>query len=45
MRATIIMGRRGFPDPLVPLKMGRVWDGETVRAWIATNRPSTAAEG
>ncbi|QDY06197.1 hypothetical protein FJK98_02655 [Micromonospora sp. HM134] len=43
-RATIIVGRKGFPDPLVTLKMGRVWDGKTVRAWIATNRPSPAAE-
>ncbi|GIJ21754.1 hypothetical protein [Micromonospora lutea] len=43
-RATIIVGRKGFPDPLVTLKMGRVWDGKAVRAWIAENRPSPADE-
>ncbi|MBL6279855.1 hypothetical protein JMF97_27230 [Micromonospora fiedleri] len=39
-RATIIVGRKGFPDPVVTLKMGRVWDGKAVRAWIAENRPN-----
>ncbi|GIJ28082.1 hypothetical protein Vqi01_32440 [Micromonospora qiuiae] len=43
-RATIIVGRKGFPDPLVTLKMGRVWDGKAVRAWIAENRPSPTGE-
>ncbi|KAB1912056.1 MULTISPECIES: hypothetical protein [Micromonospora] len=43
-RATIIVGRKGFPDPLATLKMGRVWDGKAVRAWIAKNRPGPADE-
>ncbi|MEU5553743.1 MULTISPECIES: hypothetical protein [unclassified Micromonospora] len=43
-RATIIVGRKGFPDPVVTLKMGRVWDGKDVRAWIAENRPSPIDE-
>ncbi|MFI7081331.1 hypothetical protein ACIBO1_28915 [Micromonospora sp. NPDC049903] len=43
-RATIIVGRKGFPDPLVTLKMGRVWDGKAVWAWIAENRPGPADE-
>ncbi|WP_444950700.1 hypothetical protein [Micromonospora ureilytica] len=41
-RATIIVGCKGFPDPLATLKMGRVWDGKPVRAWIAKNRPDLA---
>ncbi|MEU7753857.1 hypothetical protein [Micromonospora sp. NPDC049171] len=41
-RATIIVGRKGFPDPLATLKMGRVWEGKPVRAWIAKNRPDLA---
>ncbi|NES31741.1 hypothetical protein GCE86_02850 [Micromonospora terminaliae] len=43
-RATIIVGRKGFPDPLANLKMGRVWDGKAVRAWITKNRPGPADE-
>lgn len=43
-RATIIVGRKGFPDPLATLRMGRVWDGATVRAWIAENRPGPTDE-
>ncbi|GHJ14979.1 hypothetical protein [Micromonospora sp. AKA38] len=43
-RATIIVGRKGFPDPLVTLKMGRVWEGKAVRSWIAKNRPGPADE-
>ncbi|MBG6066227.1 hypothetical protein [Micromonospora ureilytica] len=43
-RATIIVGRKGFPDPLATLSMGRVWDGKAVRAWIAKNRPSPTDE-
>ncbi|GGM58695.1 hypothetical protein GCM10011608_49630 [Micromonospora sonchi] len=39
-----IVGRKGFPDPLVTLRMGRVWDGKAVRAWIAENRPSPTDE-
>jgi hypothetical protein len=43
-RAMIIVGRKGFPDPVVTLKMGRVWDGGAVRAWIAENRPGSIDE-
>lgn len=43
-RATIIVGRKGFPDPLATLSMGRVWDGKAVRAWIAKNRPGPTDE-
>ncbi|MEH1015131.1 hypothetical protein V6U90_18700 [Micromonospora sp. CPCC 206060] len=43
-RATIIVGRKGFPDPLATLKMGRVWEGRVVRAWIAKNRPGPTDE-
>lgn len=43
-RATIIVGRKGFPDPLATLSMGRVWDGKAVRSWIAKNRPSPTDE-
>ncbi|WBB79693.1 hypothetical protein O7606_26755 [Micromonospora sp. WMMD882] len=43
-RATIIVGRKGFPDPLATLKMGRVWDGRSVRTWIAENRPRPVDE-
>ncbi|MEU8423550.1 hypothetical protein AB0C15_22010 [Micromonospora sp. NPDC048835] len=43
-RATIIVGRKGFPDPLATLSMGRVWEGKAVRTWIARNRPSPAGE-
>ena len=31
--------RRGFPEPLDTLSMGRVWLAEEVERWIAEHRP------
>lgn len=28
----------GFPEPLVVLSMGKVWDGTKIREWVALRR-------
>jgi hypothetical protein len=33
-RADQIVRTKGFPDPLAELAAGRVWDGDSVKAWI-----------
>jgi hypothetical protein len=38
-RTTVIINRKGFPEPQAKLAMGKVWLGEDVEAWIAANRP------
>lgn len=43
-RAGIIAKQKGFPDPLARLRMGQVWDGDQVEAWIAEHRPELAEE-
>jgi prophage regulatory protein len=32
----------GFPKPEHELAMGKVWDTESIEAWIAENRPTMA---
>lgn len=39
-RAQQIVERKGFPDPVATLVMGRVWESSDVEAWIAKNRPA-----
>ena len=42
-RATLQKWRaRGFPEPIVTLASGPVWDGREVRAWLARNRRERA---
>lgn len=43
-RAGILAKQKGFPDPVAVLRMGQVWDGDQVEAWIAANRPELAEE-
>lgn len=38
-RTTVLINRKGFPDPQATLAMGKVWLGEDVEAWIRENRP------
>lgn len=40
----IIIGQKGFPDPVLELAMGRIWLAEDVEKWIAKNRPDLAGE-
>ena len=34
-----IINRKGFPDPVDELAMGRIWLAEDVEKWIEENRP------
>ncbi|MET8091915.1 hypothetical protein [Micromonospora sp. NPDC005220] len=38
-RANIIANKKGFPDPVAQLVMGKVWRRRDVEKWIAANRP------
>jgi prophage regulatory protein len=38
-RTTVIINRKGFPEPQATLAMGKVWLGADVEAWIAEHRP------
>lgn len=38
-RAYVLSRRKDFPDPVVVLEMGAVWDAAAVEAWIAVHRP------
>lgn len=38
----IIIGSKGFPDPIYVLAMGRIWLAEDVETWIRENRPDLA---
>lgn len=40
----ILIGQKGFPDPVYTLAMGRIWLAEDVEAWIAENRPRLAGD-
>jgi prophage regulatory protein len=39
-----ITTRKGFPDPVATLAMGRVWLAEDVERWIEAKRPELAGE-
>lgn len=34
-----IVGKKGFPDPIVQLAMGQVFWTKDIEQWIAENRP------
>ena len=38
----VIIGAKGFPDPVYELAMGRIWLAEDVEEWIRTHRPDMA---
>ena len=40
----VIIGRKGFPEPVYTLAMGRIWLAEDVEKWIAENRPALAED-
>ena len=40
----VILGRRGFPEPVLELAMGKLWLAEDVEAWIRANREGLAQE-
>ncbi len=40
----MLIGQKGFPDPVYELAMGRIWLASDVEAWIAANRPALAEE-
>ena len=40
----VIVGRRGFPEPVMELTMGKLWLAEDVETWIRGNRESLAQE-
>lgn len=35
-----IINRKGFPDPIAELAIGKVWLAQDVEAWIEENRPT-----
>jgi prophage regulatory protein len=39
-----ITTKKGFPEPLATLAMGKVWLAEDVERWIEANRPELAGE-
>jgi hypothetical protein len=43
-RAGIIAKQKGFPDPIAVLRMGQVWDGDQVEAWVLEHRPDLAQD-
>jgi prophage regulatory protein len=38
----ILIGQKGFPDPVYELAMGRIWLADEVEEWIRRNRPDLA---
>lgn len=42
--AYVIIGRKGFPDHVVELAMGRAWLAEDVEQWIAQHRHEIAED-
>ena len=40
----IIIGAKGFPDPVYELAMGRIWLAEDVERWIREHRPELAED-
>jgi hypothetical protein len=45
-RGIQITSRPDFPRPIRTLRMGQIWDGDEVEAWIAEHRrPADDAEG
>ena len=38
-RVTQLTHAPGFPDPVLRLKMGTLWDAQAVRDWAAEHRP------
>jgi prophage regulatory protein len=40
----ILIGQKGFPDPVYELAMGRIWLTEDVEAWIREHRPALAED-
>lgn len=42
--AYVIIGRRGFPEPVAELAMGKIWLAEDVEAWIKEHRPELAED-
>lgn len=40
----VIVGRRGFPEPVMELTMGKLWLAEDVEGWIRANRESLAQD-
>jgi prophage regulatory protein len=35
----VMVGAKGFPDPVYELAMGRIWLADDVEKWIAEHRP------
>lgn len=40
----VLVGSKGFPDPVYDLAMGRIWLAEDVEKWIAEHRPELAED-
>jgi prophage regulatory protein len=40
----MLIGQKGFPDPVYTLAMGRIWLADEVEAWIAEHRPALAED-